>query len=239
MLSYETELENSFQTSNLQTMDKLDNFARFTRRQVVANFLNRYEIFKEILHIHGSIVEGGVNLGQGLFSWLHYSSILEPYNHSRRIIGFDTFEGFTNIHEEDNKSIYTNSNDWKDFASKQSFEEITSSCNIQNKNRVLSHIEKVKVIKGDATQTIPQYFEDNKHEIVSLLHIDFDVYSPTKAALETIVPRMPKGGIIAFDEINDPNAVGETVALLEVMNINKFRIKRNSFDSNLCYIVLE
>lgn len=238
-MTYENELRKSFENSKLDTLDKLDNFARFTRRQVIANFLNRYEIYKQILNTHGSIVECGVNLGQGLFSWLHFSSIFEPYNHSRRIIGFDTFEGFTNISKEDEKSIYTNKEEWRDFVNKQSFEEIQHSAKVQNQNRTLSHINKIEIIKGDATVTIPQYFEDNKHSIIALLHIDFDVYAPTKIALETILPRMPKGGIIAFDEINDPNAIGETIALLEQIDIHKYKIKRNNFDSNLSYLVLK
>lgn len=238
-MKYEEKLIESFNSSKLETIDKLDNFARFSRRQVVANFLNRYEIFKKILHIHGSIVEGGVNLGQGLFSWLHYSSILEPYNHSRRVIGFDTFEGFTNISEEDKDSIYMNRDDWKNFTDKQSFEEIKYSCSVQNSNRVLEHINKVEIIKGDATKTIPEYFEKNKHSIVALLHIDFDVYAPTKKALEIILPRIPRGGIIAFDEMNDPNAIGETIALLEEIDIHKYKIHRNSFDLNLCYLVID
>ena len=35
-----------------------------------------------------------------------------------------------------------------------------------------------------------------------MLYLDFDLYAPTKAALETFLPRMPKGAILAFDELN-------------------------------------
>jgi hypothetical protein len=237
-MSFEEKLESSFESSKLKTLDKLDNFARFSRRQVVANFLNRYEIFKEVLNVHRSIIEGGVNLGQGLFSWLHFSSILEPYNHSRRVVGFDTFEGFTNVAKEDDGGLYTNTEQWKDFTNKQSFEEVQLSCDIQNKNRALQSIKKVEIVKGDATKTIPQYIDNNPHLIVALLHIDFDVYAPTKIALKSLINRMPKGGVIAFDEINDPNGLGETIALLETIGVRNFQLKRNSFDSNLSYIVL-
>ena len=30
--------------------------------------------------------------GGGLFSWAHFSTILEPYNYHRKIIGFDTLQ---------------------------------------------------------------------------------------------------------------------------------------------------
>jgi hypothetical protein len=36
---------------------------------------------------------------------------------------------------------------------------------------------------------------------VSLLYLDFDIYEPTAVALEHFLPRMPKGSIVAFDEL--------------------------------------
>lgn len=231
-------LADSYQVSTLSELDKFDNFSRFTRRQVVANFLNRYEIFKKIVGIQGSVVEGGVNLGQGLFSWLHFSAILEPYNHNRRIIGFDSFEGFVNVAQQDAGGLYSDDQQWKDFSAKQSCDELMVSVTAQELNRPLNHIPKLEVVAGDACQTIPTYFENNQHCLVSLLHLDFDVYPPSKVALEVIVPRMPKGAVIAFDEANDPNAPGETIALLEELVLRKIKLERNAFDSNLCYCVL-
>ena len=102
---YEELLGDEIKRSKLSILDQFNNFARFSRRQVIANFLNRYEIYKQIISIHGSIVECGVNLGQGLFSWYHFSNIFEPYNHSRRVIGFDSFVGFVNTNEKDKGGI--------------------------------------------------------------------------------------------------------------------------------------
>ena len=48
-------------------------------------------MFKEILNVHG-IVECGVLYGNGTMTFAHLSSILEPVNFTRKIIGFDTFE---------------------------------------------------------------------------------------------------------------------------------------------------
>ena len=50
---------------------------------------------------------------------------------------------------------------------------------------------------------IPQYIENNKHLLVSLLYLDFDIYEPTVTALNNFLPRMSKGSVIAFDEINN------------------------------------
>ena len=152
MKNFNEKLVETFVSSSLATEDKLVNFPRFVNRRDVATFLNRYEIFKKVLNIHGAIVECGVNLGAGLFSWLHFSSILEPYNSSRYIVGFDTFEGFQSLNKNDEKGIYVEDR-WKEFSSKQSYKEILDSVKTQTENRPLSHLDKLSVIKGDATET--------------------------------------------------------------------------------------
>jgi hypothetical protein len=45
---------------------------------------------------------------------------------------------------------------------------------------------------------------DNPHILISLLFLDFDLYKPTRVALEELVPKMPKGAVIAFDELDNP-----------------------------------
>ena len=72
-----------------------------------------------------------------------------------------------------------------------------------------------------------------------MLHIDFDIHQPTKVALQSFLPRMAKGSIIAFDELNAHKAPGETIGFLEALDIKKYTIHRNSFDSFLSYIVIE
>ena len=39
-------------------------------------------------------MEFGVRWGQNLITLNNLRGIYEPFNHSRKIIGFDTFEGF-------------------------------------------------------------------------------------------------------------------------------------------------
>ena len=52
------------------------------------------------------------------------------------------------------------------------------------------------------------------------------------------MPRIPKGGIIAFDQVNNPDWPGETMALLESLNLRKYEIKNFTFDPNISYIQL-
>ena len=79
----------------------------------------------------------------------------------------------------------------------------------------------VSLIKGNAINTIPKFIKDNPHLLISLLFLDFDLYEPTKIALTHFLPRMPKGAIVAFDELDNPLWPGETKAMLEFFEEKK------------------
>ena len=49
---------------------------------------------------------------------------------------------------------------------------------------------------------------------------------------------MPKGSILAFDEINTAGWPGETLALVEeIEDLRKIKIETFHFDSNISYVV--
>ena len=118
-------------------------------------------------------------------------------------------------------------------------EEIARSAAIFDLYRPLGHIPKVELVKGDALQTIPDYLNRNAHLVVSLLYLDFDLYEPTKCALERFVPRMPKGAVIAFDELNHPAWPGETMALLETLGIRTLKLERFPFQPQISFAFLD
>ncbi|MBA7580520.1 hypothetical protein ES708_22412 [subsurface metagenome] len=100
-------------------------------------------------------------------------------------------------------------------------------------------MKKVKLIKGDFLKTGPEFLEKNKHLLISLLYLDFDIYKPTKEALKIFLPRMSSGAIIAFDEVNNPDWPGETVALIErQVDFKKYKLKQFYYEPNISYIIL-
>jgi hypothetical protein len=203
---------------------KMENFPKYVRRQNLTRFLALYEIFKKSIDVKGSIIECGVFQGFGISSWSKFSAILEPVNLTRRIYGFDSFEGFPSVSEKDNPNIN------KGDLLASCYDEILELASIHDSTRFLGHIPKVNLVRGDATKTIPKFIEENPHIMVSLLFLDFDLYEPTKVALECFLPRMPKGAIIAFDELDNPLWPGETEAMIEVFEQNRLEIKRFPFD---------
>ena len=216
---------------------KMENFPKYVRRQNLTRFLVLYEIFKKVLNVKGSIIECGVNQGYGISSWAKISAIMEPVNLTRRIYGFDTFKGFPKVSEKD-MSKTSNQVNVGDLAA-DTYEELNELAKIHDSSRFLGHIPKVKLIKGNSVNTIPQFIKDHPHLLVSLLYLDFDLYEPTKVALENFIPRMPKGAVIVFDELDNPLWPGETQAMLEFCHENKLRIERLPFDPYVGFAVIE
>ncbi len=225
-----------FNGNNLITEQNLENFPKYIRRQKVTRFLTLYELFKLCLPVKGSIIECGVNQGFGLMSWAHFSSVLEPNNLTRRIYGFDSFSGLNGITQRDHSKQYLPQ---KGDLAANSYDEILQLISIYDDNRFLGHVDKVHLVRGDVRETIPTFIENNKHTVVSLLYLDLDLYEPTKIALEYFVPRMPKGAVIAFDELDNPIWPGETGALLDVLGPNKLRLRRFDFDPYVAYAFID
>ena len=214
---------------------KMESFPKYVRRQNLTRFLALYEIFKRITHVKGSIVECGVFQGFGIATWAKLSAIIEPVNLTRRIYGFDTFEGFPSVSSQDESEV-GNLQEGDLYA--DSYDELQELMSIHDSTRFLGHIPKVKLIRGDATETIPNFVEDHPHLVVSLLFLDFDLYEPTLAALQHFVPRMPKGSIIAFDELDNPLWPGETQAMLNEIGANNLRLERVPFDPYIGFAVI-
>ena len=215
---------------------KLENFPKYVRRQHLKRFLAMYEIFKLILPVKGSIVECGVFRGFSLMAWAKLSTILEPENLTRRVYGFDSFSGFPSVNEADRTGAGVA--EPGDFHT-TSHDELRELIRAYDQDRFLGHIPKVQLIPGDATKTIPEFVKQNDYLLISLLYLDFDLYEPTKIALEQLVPRMPRGAVVAFDELDNPIWPGETKALLEMLPVGRLKIQRLEWDPYIGYAVLD
>jgi hypothetical protein len=236
-LSYTVQMEQCIADSPFSNLDKLRNFTLYMPRQDLTNFLVRYEIFRRVLEIQGSIIECGVLHGGGLMAWAQFSAIFEPTNHQRRIVGFDTFSGFPKLSQQDRLSESTQAR--PGGLAVDSFHHLQQCVALFDRNRFVGHVPKVELVRGDATKTIPQYLEENPQLIVSLLYLDFDIYGPTLAALKHFLPRMPKGAIIAFDELNLKDWRGESIAVLETLKLRDYRIERFPFGSVVSFAQIE
>jgi len=242
-LEYMNAVENYFiSNKNESTIEKLQNFPKYVPEKNLIAFLSKSELFKKVLNIHGAIVEGGILFGGSTMAWAHFSSIYEPINLTRKIIGFDTFEGFPSFHKKDaagefggKKGEFSKVGDW----SSNSYEDLQESIRIFDMLRFKNHHKKVELVKGNFVETGKKYLKENPHLVIALLYLDFDIYEPTKVALDLFYDRIPKGGIIAFDQLNYKVTPGDTIATLESIGLGSHKIQRFSWDPLLSYIVKE
>ncbi len=232
-------IDEMFSASGAPLASKLDNFPKYVRRQSLARFLARYELFRTQQPIAGSIVECGVHHGGGLLTWAKLSAALEPYAIHRRIYGFDTFEGFPEVGSQDTPceaNPRAAAGEWA--PGYDVYRELELVLEEHDRNRFLAQFKKVFLVKGNAEQTIPAFVRTHPYLVISLLFMDFDLYAPTRTALEHLVPRMGKGAVLAFDEIDNPWWPGETLALLDTLGVATHRLERFPMDPNIAYTVL-
>ena len=229
-------LKNHLLNSPIPTEELLNNIGVFLDRRIISRYLWINELYQKIIHLHGNIFEFGVRYGQNISLFTSYRGIYEPFNHNRKIIGFDTWEGFPSVDKEKDPE------EWKkgDYGTPENYEIFLDELIMLHEQMApIPSVIKHKLVKGDASKTLKKYFENHPETIISLAYFDFDIYQPTKDCLEYIIPFLTKGAIIAFDEINMIECPGETVALREVLGLNKFTIYHSQFRSNAGYIIFD
>lgn len=206
----------------------------FSTRILTTAMLSRVKLFELIREMPGSIVECGVYRGNSLMLLQQLSLTLEPYAINRTIYGFDTFEGFRSIDGvKDPKDI-----DEAMFAD-TNYELLQNLIDLQDVVRPVNRIPKTHLIKGDIARTVPEFVENNPGLCISLLILDTDLYESTKVALMNFLPHMHKGAIVLLDEVNYSKFIGETIALKEVCDLRKVRLKKFPFDSTCGYFEVE
>jgi|SRR5579859_812060 len=226
-----------FRASPLPDDELLPNLGLFLTSKALSRILFFYEIYQKILHTHGIACEFGVRWGQTLSLLAALRGIFEPFNRHRKIVGFDTFAGFRGLSDHDgqlNKSqegSFSVTPDYEAYLNRLLF--------LQEQLNPIGHLKKYELVPGDAVQTVPAYLARHPETIISLAIFDFDIYTPTKAALQAVQPHLCKGSVLVFDELCDDVFPGETVALNETLGLNNLRIQRLPMTARLSYAVIE
>lgn len=238
----EIDLRNNFydlyKQAPLPSNEILSNLQLFMKRQDMSSLMFMNDLYKQIIPVHGVIMEFGVRWGKNLALFHSLRGMYEPFNHNRKIIGFDTFEGFPqlDLKKDGNDRLIVEGA----YSVTKGYETyLEQVLNYHEKESPISHIKKFELRKGDASVEIEKYLEENPQTIISLAYFDFDIYMPTKKCLESIRSRLTKGSVIGFDELNYNKFPGETLALKEVLGLDKYAIKRTPYSGQQSYLVIE
>lgn len=226
-----------FKNSPLPDDELLPNLGMFLTSKALSRILFFFEIYRKIVHTHGIVAEFGVRWGQTLAIMSALRGIFEPFNRHRKIVGFDTFAGFTGLGDKDGKLCRCVDGS---FSVPPGYEDFLGQLlTLQEKLNPISHLTKFELVKGNARETVPAYLEKHPETIISLAIFDFDIYEPTRATLEAIRPYLCRGSILVFDELCDDIFPGETIALREILGLNNLRIQRFPMTARISYLEIE
>lgn len=226
-----------FENSPISSNEKLAQVGLFQRRQELSKVLFLNDLYQKFLSTHGVIMEFGTRWGQNLATLSNLRGIYEPYNYNRKIIGFDTFDGFIGTDTKDGKADYIEEGAFGVSDNYEAYLSEVLKCN--QAESPLNHINKFEICKGDAPAQLSGYLDKNPQTIIAFAYFDFDIYTPTLECLKLIKPHLVKGSILGFDELNDPGFPGETIALQEAFGLNNIRLERNKFSAIQSYFIVE
>ena len=229
------DLKQLFTTSPIPLDHLMVNLQFYMRSSVLAKVLYIDELYRKIVNLPGSIFEFGAWYGSNLVLFENLRAIYDPYNYTRKVVGFDTFEGYANLSRNDGNSDLVKQNQYS--VPNNYIEHLEKNLKYHQKENSLPHKNKVELVRGEASQTIVQYLTDNPHTMISLAYFDMQLYEPTKECLKAIKPYLIKGAIIALDEINNDDFPGETIAFREVFGLDNFEIYKSVYLPDRSYMI--
>ena len=208
----------------------------YMRSSALAKILFVNEAYELMLNQPGIIVEFGTWWGQNIALFENLRAIYEPFNQSRRVIGFDTFEGYKSISNNDKASDTIKEGG---YGTSEGYDKyLESLIDYHEKNNVLGAVKKHTLVKGDVTKTAPEYFSKNSDLIIALAYFDMALYEPSKAALQAIKPHLIAGSVIMLDEFNNYDYPGETKAFKEVFNNIPYKAIKSKYMNDRTFIVI-
>jgi hypothetical protein len=209
-----------------QAFDYENGFYLTSEQKRLQKLIAHYELYKKITGLPGAIVELGVFKGASFIRFASFRDMLEAAN-SRTIIGFDAFGRFP----KPQQAATT------DLAFIEKFEAAAGDgISLTELQQCLDFkgITNTKLIAGDIMQTLPQYLSEHPELRIAILHIDVDVYEPSKLALDLLYKHIVTGGLIIFDDYG--TVEGETLAVDEFVKQHKLQLKKLSCSHIPAYI---
>lgn len=193
----------------------------------MSKMIAHLDLYRRITDLPGHVVECGVFKGVSFSRFAMFRNLFEA-DHSRKLIGFDIFGEFPETDFEDDKPFRER------FIANAGSESISAEALHQNlSGRGLG--DKVELIAGDITQTVPAYVADHPELKVALLNLDTDIYEPALTILEHLYPRVVEGGVIILDDYG--TFPGETKAIDEYFKGQGVRIQKFPYAVTPSYLI--
>jgi hypothetical protein len=226
-----------FQNTPIPPEQQLTNLGLYMRSTILAKILYLNELYTLIKDRPGIIMEFGVWWGQNLALFESFRGVYEPYNYMRKVVGVDTFTGYSAPKQEDGthelvaEGQYSVTNNYDQYLS-----EVLQYHENEN---VMYQVRKFELLKGDAPVVTEEYLKRHPETIVALAYFDMQLYEPTKRCLELLKPHLIKGSVLAMDELYSWEFPGETIAFNEVLGLGRYQMYRSQFLPDRTYVIID
>lgn len=147
----------------------------------------------------------------------------------KTLYGFDSFEGFPDSIATDIQLGGAHLEYKRPGGMNQ-----TSRGLVANKARLFG-LKNVRIVEGVFERTLPEYSGLS----FSFVHLDCDTYDSYRECLTFFYPRVPRGGIILFDEYNDPPWPGCNKAIDEYLAARPERCRSIAHDNYVRYYIVK
>ena len=207
-----------------KSFDYENNFYLSCDNSRIGKMVAHYELFKMSSKIPGCIIECGVFKGASL---IRFATFLKLLKSNKKIIAFDTFGKHTTTKiSSDHKRRKILLSHGKEAISEKQLMNILKRKGLE---------KNIQLIKGDITETVPNYLKLNPKLKISLLNLDVDFYEPSMSILKNFYPKLSKDGILMLDDYGVWD--GETMAVDEYFIDKKIKIRKHMFSKTPSYII--
>jgi hypothetical protein len=210
----------------------------FLRGSLLARILAVTDLYRQIVALPGTIFDVGTWRGQTAVLCENLRAVFEPLHFNRRIVCFDTFQGYKGFSTKDRPTELHHDGTYT--LAGEGYAELLSRLLVlhEKSNALGNNHGKHRVIPGDCRQTIPAFFEANPNEYLALAFFDVNAYEPTLDAFEAVWPRLVPGGIAAFWQLSRDTIPAEARVYAEkILPRYPHRLHRAATYPGLCYLV--
>jgi len=185
----------------------------------IGKMLAHYELLRLVAGRPGAIVECGVFKAASFARFAAFRDLIGDPDRNP-LVAFDTFDEFPPTALE------------ADQARLASFvaEAGSSSIGVDQLRQVLC-TKGIKgeadLIAGDICETVPVWADRNPGTDILLLHVDVDIYEPSKVIFECLWPKLVSGGVMILDDYG--RWEGETQAFHEYFGDKAPEVQRLPF----------
>lgn len=227
-----------FDKSPLPVEQKLNHLGLFNRSSIFARYLHYYELYNLILENPGVILVYGYGYGSAIISFLSLRAILEPYNYSRKIIGFDDFK------PSDELSYFAQNPDGLTpekygylNAGKDYLDYLRQVVDFHEKENVLAYIPKVELFNGDPVSETGSHLESVKDLKIAVVYFDRTFSENIADILTELKPFIDIETTLCPSTFNSYLPTGEMDNIRTLFG-NSLQITRSKFIPDKVYLKL-